>query len=274
MGDTNPTGAAGTGSTDGADGQAPVVVVTGASRGIGAHLADAFAAAGYVVERCSRRGRSGEDGVEVVAVDVTDGAAVREYVDGVLARRGRIDVLVNNAGVIDAEVPLWEADPEEWWRTVEVDVRGPFLVAHAVVPHMLEAGGGRVVNLNSGSGTRSNDVSTAYYVAKSALGRITGGLHLAGYERGLRAFDLAPGVVRTDMTAGMGSHVGRTAWTEPHEVSELALALASGEFDAWSGRMVRAGTDTPTSLRAAEDRLSERSRQVLLVPWGDDDPLA
>lgn len=257
-----------------ADSHAPVVLVTGASRGIGAHLADAFAEAGYVVERSSRRGRSGEDGAEVVALDVVDEAAVRAYVEQIVERHGRIDVLVNNAGVIDAEVPLWEADPADWWHTVEVDVRGPFLMARAVVPHMIAAGSGRVVNLNSGSGTRSNDVSTAYYVAKSALGRITGGLHLAGFERGLRAFDLAPGVVRTDMTESMGSHEGRTEWTDPRDVCDLALALASGELDAWSGRMVRAGADTPDSLRAASDRLGERARQVLLVPWGEDDPLA
>ena len=257
-----------------ADSHAPVVLVTGASRGIGAHLADAFAQAGYVVERSSRRGRSEEEGTRVSALDVTDAQAVEEYVEQVWQRHGRIDVLVNNAGVIDAEVPLWEADVEDWWRTVEVDVRGPFLLARAVVPHMIAAGSGRVVNLNSGSGTRSNDVSTAYYVAKSALGRITGGLHLAGFERGLRAFDLAPGVVRTDMTESMRSHEGRTEWTDPGEVCELALALASGELDAWSGRMVRAGVDTPDSLRAVADRLGDRARQVLLVPWGEDDPLA
>ncbi|WP_313021799.1 SDR family oxidoreductase [Mobilicoccus sp.] len=256
------------------DRRAPVAVVTGASRGIGAYLANAFAEAGYVVERSSRRGRPGSEGPEVVALDVTDEDAVRAYVDAVVERHGRIDVLVNNAGVIDAEVPLWEADPQEWWHTVEVNVRGPFLVAHAVVPHMLAAGSGRVIDLNSGSGTRSNDVSTAYFVGKTALGRITGGLHLAGFDQGLRAFDLAPGVVRTDMTESMGSHEGRTEWTDPRQVCDLALGLASGELDAWSGRMVRAGVDTPASLRAAAGGLDERARQVLLVPWGEDDPLA
>ncbi|EBM0725709.1 SDR family oxidoreductase, partial [Salmonella enterica subsp. enterica serovar Senftenberg] len=119
----------------------PVAVVTGASRGIGRHLADALEHAGYVVER----------GSSAVA-DVTDRVAVGRWVADVVDRHGRIDVLVNNAGVIDTEVPIHEADPDEWWRTMEVNVLGPFLVTHAVLPHMIAAGTGRVLNLNSGAG--------------------------------------------------------------------------------------------------------------------------
>nr|WP_243888952.1 SDR family oxidoreductase [Dermatophilus congolensis] len=249
---------------------APVAVVTGASRGIGAHLSAAFAAAGYVVEKSSRSG----EGEKVRVLDVTDPAAVKAYVDEVVERWGRLDVLVNNAGVIDDEVVLWQADPDQWWRTVEVDVRGPFLLARFAVPYMLRAGGGRVININSGAGTRASDISTAYYVAKTALSRITGGLHAAGFVRGLRAFDLAPGVVQTDMTAGMGVHAGRDDWTDPAAVTDLALGLASGCLDAWSGRMVRAGVDTVESLKAVGDRgLRPGSRTVGLLSFGEDDPL-
>ncbi|WP_168583734.1 SDR family oxidoreductase [Gephyromycinifex aptenodytis] len=248
----------------------PVVVITGASRGIGAHLREAFGAAGYLVEGLSRSGDAG-----TTQVDVTDEEAVAGYVEELMRSRGRVDVLINNAGLIDAEVPLWEADPAQWWRTVEVNVRGPFLLSRAISRHMLAAGGGRIINLNSGAGTRANDVATAYYASKTALGRITGGLHLAGYERGLRAFDLAPGVVRTDMTAAMSAHEGRTEWTQPSQVSELALALASGRLDDWSGRMVRAGVDTAQSLAtAAAGGLDEQARTVGLRGWGAQDPIS
>lgn len=241
-----------------------VVVVTGASRGIGSHLADAFARAGYDVVRGSRR-----------VAEVTERGEVERWIDDVVRRHAGVDVLVNNAGVVDGEVPLEESDPDDWWRTVEVNVLGPYLVTRAVLPYMLAAGTGRVINLNSGAGTRAGDLGSAYNVSKTALGRLTGSTHLSGGPRGVRAFDLAPGVVRTDMTTSMDAHRDRTEWTDPADVADLALALASGDLDAWSGRMVRAGVDSPASLRErARTGLSAEARTVGLIPWGPDDPLA
>ncbi len=249
---------------------ARVAIITGASRGIGAHLAAAFRGAGYVVERASRTGGGG-----VTAFDVTDAAAVEAYVRDVLDRHGRIDVLINNAGVIDDEVDLAASDPGQWWHVQEVNVLGPYLMTRFVLPAMLAAGSGRVINLNSGAGTRAGEVASAYNVSKTALARITGSTHLAGRGRGVVAFDLAPGVVRTDMTTSMRSHDDRTEWTDPADVCELALALAGGELDAWSGRMVRAGADQPHHLRTvAGHGLSADARRLVLEPYGDDDPLA
>lgn len=247
-----------------------VAVVTGATRGIGAQLAEAFRGAGYLVEGVSKRGGDG-----VTVLDVTDAAAVEAYVRGVLERHSRIDVLVNNAGVIDDEVDLAASDPAQWWRVQEVNVRGPYLMTRFVLPAMLDAGSGRVINLNSGAGTRAGEVASAYNVSKTALARITGSTHLAGRGRGVYAFDLAPGVVRTDMTTSMRSHDGRTEWTDPADVCELALALAGGELDAWSGRMVRAGADHPHQLRTVAGRgLTRDARRIVLAPYGDDDPVA
>jgi NAD(P)-dependent dehydrogenase (short-subunit alcohol dehydrogenase family) len=236
-------------------------VVTGASRGIGRHVAEALAAAGYAVER-------GSTGV----APVTDRSAVEAWVADVVARHGRIDLLVNNAGVIDAEVPLMDSDPDEWWRTVEVNLRGPYLMTRTALPHLV-ATRGRIVNINSGSAYRNHDSATAYNVSKGALARLTAATGL-GATHGVRAFDLAPGVVRTDMTLSMRAHEGRTEWTSPEEVTTLLMALASGELDAWSGRMVRAGVDTVESLRArARAGLDDTARTLGLVRWGEDDPL-
>jgi NAD(P)-dependent dehydrogenase (short-subunit alcohol dehydrogenase family) len=241
-----------------------VAVVTGASRGIGLHIAEGLERAGYAAERGSR-----------AVAEVTDAAAVERWVADIADRHGRIDLVVNNAGVIDAEVPIEESDADEWWRTMEVNVLGPYLVTRFVMPHMVRAGGGRIVNLNSGAGTRAGEVASAYNVSKTALARITGSTHLSGTAHGIRAFDLAPGVVRTDMTLSMRAHEGRTEWTSPEEVVELVLALASGDLDAWSGRMVRAGVDTPASLRERAARgLGDADRTIALRPWGDDDPLS
>ncbi|MEE6274092.1 SDR family NAD(P)-dependent oxidoreductase [Georgenia wangjunii] len=239
---------------------ARTALVTGASRGIGRGLALGLAAAGLDVAVLARDGgRLAEVAAEIealgrravaVTADVADPGAVARAVATAEEALGSLDLLVNNAGRIDAEVPLWEADTEEWWSVVETNVRGPFLLARAVVPGMLARGGGRVIDLNSGSGTRDMDVATAYNVSKTALFRIGGSLHEAGYDRGLRAFELAPGVVRTDMTDGMVMHEGRTSWTDLAEVVDIVVALAGGDLDHLSGRYLRAGTDTADELRA------------------------
>jgi NAD(P)-dependent dehydrogenase (short-subunit alcohol dehydrogenase family) len=249
--------------TDDGRGGHLVAVVTGASRGIGRHVADALEDAGYSVERGS-----------TATAPVSDRAAVSAWVAEILERQGRIDVLVNNAGVIDTEVDVLASDPDEWWQVQEVNVLGAYLMTRLVGEAMLHEGGGRIININSGAALRPGLDASAYNVSKTALARITGSTHLAGWARGIRAFDLMPGVVRTDMTQAMHAHVGRTEWTAPEDVTDLVLALASGELDAWSGRFVRAGVDTVESLRERADTLGERDRTLGLVPYTPDDPLA
>jgi NAD(P)-dependent dehydrogenase (short-subunit alcohol dehydrogenase family) len=240
----------------------PVAVVTGASRGLGRHVATALEDAGYAVER----------GSSAVA-PVTDRAALSAWVEEVVERHGRIDVLVNNAGVIDSEVDLFASDPDQWWHTQEVNVLGAYLMTWLVAPHMLAAGGGRIVNLNSGAARWASADASAYNVSKTALARVTGSTHLAGWARGIRAFDLMPGVVRTDMTSGMDAHAGRTEWTDPGEVTDLVLALVSGELDGWSGRFLRAGIDTVGSLRARAEAGLRPDERTLALVLGDSDPL-
>lgn len=253
---------------------AGVALVTGASRGIGALAVEALLGAGWRVVGVSRSGTVA-DGAEGLPCDVTDAEQVAAVVAEVVDRHGSIDVLVNNAGLIEAEVPLWEADVDEWWQVMVTNVRGPFLMTRAVVPHMIAAGGGRVVNINSGSGTKERGDLTAYCGSKSALARITGGVAQAGAEHGVLAFDLAPGVVETDMTHSMQMHEGRTEWTAPEDVTDLLLALAGGELDGFSGRMVRAGADDLDTLRDWSARgLPDGARMLRLRPWGEDDPLA
>lgn len=261
-----------------------VAVVTGASRGIGAMIARALAGDGYGVALLARDGSATAAVADDIAsagglamaraADVTDDVAVSDAIQAVLSSWGRIDLLVNSAGSIEAEVPLWEAEVDQWWSVMTTNVRGPFLMTRAVVPAMIAAGGGRIINLNSGAGTAERAELSAYSASKSALARITGSTHLAGWAHGIRAFDLAPGVVRTQMTLSMDLHRGRSQWTEPKDVTNLMLALASGQLDAWSGRLVRAGVDTRASLREqAGLGLGDGARTLRLRPWGASDPL-
>jgi NAD(P)-dependent dehydrogenase (short-subunit alcohol dehydrogenase family) len=206
-----------------------------------------------------------------VAADVTD----RESVDAAVARvtdeLGRVDLLVNNAGLIDeAELPLWEADPDQWWKVVESHIRGGFLLCRAVVPWMVLRNHGRVVNLASGMSVRARPEYSAYSVAKTGLMRMTEALAGALEGTDVRAFDVAPGVVETEMTRAMPMWRGFTDWTPPERVVELVGAIAAGDLDAWSGRLLRAGRDDVETLR----RLAPDgpARQLRLVPYGGDDP--
>jgi NAD(P)-dependent dehydrogenase (short-subunit alcohol dehydrogenase family) len=261
-----------------------VALVTGASTGIGRRLAQGLAARGAAVAGLARgadrldaamREVAATTGARTLAVaaDVTDGAAVVAAVERVTAELGPIDLLVNNAGLIDAaEVPLWETDPEQWWQVVESQLRGPYLLSHAVVPGMVARGSGRVVDIGSGFGTRGAADYTAYSVGKTGLMRITEGIALAGAEHGVRAFDVAPGVVDTPMTRSMEMWRGFTDWTPPERVVELVAAVAAGELDAWSGRLVRAGQDDLDVLRSTTPQGD--GRQLRLLPYGDADPIA
>ncbi|GAB2683552.1 SDR family NAD(P)-dependent oxidoreductase [Thalassiella azotivora] len=266
---------------------ARTALVTGASRGIGRHLALGLADAGLDVGLLARdRGALEEVARAVVdrgrrahpvTADVTDLSVVESAVAEVERELGPVDLLVNNAGRIEStEVPPWQADPEEWWAVVETNLRGSFHLVRAVVPGMLERGGGRVVDLSTGSATRDSALYSAYFASKTALLRFGSGLHLAGHERGLRVLEIAPGVVRTEMTAGMRVHDDRTDWTDPQAVVDLVVAAARGGLDEWSGRYVRAGADDPASLAAAAAVLDgpagDDARTLRLRPWGDDDP--
>jgi NAD(P)-dependent dehydrogenase (short-subunit alcohol dehydrogenase family) len=268
----------------------PVALVTGAGRGIGRHLALGLGRAGLSVgllgrtapalDEVARELRRAGGTAAVAVADVRRFAEVEQAVAAIEEALGGIDLLVNNAGVVEAvEVPVWEADPGQWWDVVETDLRGPFHCVRAVVPGMVARGGGRVVDLNSGAGAADLEIYSAYCAAKAGLFRIGGNLHLAGFGHGLRAFEVSPGVVRTDMTSGMPLHAERTEWTAPEVVIDLVVAIARGELDEWSGCYLRAGQDTPEALVAVASQarrhggLPLTARRLGVIPYGPGDSL-
>jgi NAD(P)-dependent dehydrogenase (short-subunit alcohol dehydrogenase family) len=260
-----------------------VALITGASSGIGLHLARGLAERGMAVAGLARSADrlreamaevGGATGARALAVpcDVTDRTSVEAAVAHVTEELGNVDLLVNNAGLIDAaEVPLWEADPDQWWHVVASHVQGTFLLCRAVVPWMLLRNRGRIVTIASGQSVRVNPVYSAYGVAKTGLMRITEALDASLEGSDVATFDLAPGVVDTPMTRSMSMWEGRTDWTPPERVVEFVAAIAAGELDQWSGRLLRVGADEP----AAVGRLRPEgdARRLRLRPYGDDDPL-
>jgi len=213
--------------------------------------------------------------IVVVPVELTDADAVRAAAAQVQDEFGNVGLLVNNAGVIErAELPFAKDDVEDVWRVIEINLRGPLLLTHALLPGMLAGGGGRIVNINSGAGHRGAGQHTGYGISKGALARMTTMLDTQYRDQGLRVFDLAPGVVRTDMTGSMPAHDDRTEWTPLSAVVEMLLALADGRLDALTGRLVRAGADTPATLAAhVEAILAADARRLRLVAWGATDPV-
>jgi NAD(P)-dependent dehydrogenase (short-subunit alcohol dehydrogenase family) len=261
-----------------------VALVTGASSGIGLHLARGLAERGMAVAGLARgadrlheamAGVANDTGGRTLAVpcDVTDRASVEAAAARVTEELGNVDLLINNAGLLDAaEVPLWEADPDQWWDVVASHVKGAFLLCRAVVPWMLLRNSGRIVNIASGQSVRVNPVYSAYGVAKTGLVRITEALDAALEGSDVTAFDLAPGVVDTPMTRAMSLWEGKTDWTPPEDVVAFVAAIARGELDRWSGRLLRVGADDPGAV--ARMTPEDDARRLRLRPYGDGDPIA
>lgn len=187
-----------------ADLRGKVVAITGASRGIGAGIAKDFAARGLRLALCARADPALPDNPSVLSrrVDVTDAAALRAFARAAVARFGRIDLWINNAGVLEPIAPVRALRPEDLRRNLEVNLLGvlhgcqAFLEA-AVAPQ----GGGVLINVSSGAAWRGYAGWGAYCASKAAVDRLTECLQLEEASRGLRAFAVAPGIVDTDMQA-------------------------------------------------------------------------
>ncbi len=288
---SDPVGAAPLRAT-GPDLSGRVVLVTGGGRGIGRAIAAGLADRGAAVGVCARTAEQVAEvqaGIEAaggrclgVPGDVTSAVDVARVVRAVTDAFGPVDSVVCNAGAIDPEeVDPWRVDPDAWWRVIEVNLLGTQRVLHAVVPGMVQRGQGRVVSLTSGMAVRDVPDYSAYSVSKTGLLRLSGTYAAAGRPHGLAVFDIAPGVVRTEMTAGMPVMADRSEWTDPGLVVELVVAVMSGSLDHLSGRYLRAGLDDPVELGAGSAAgLAERfaadpeARRLALRPYGPDDPLA
>jgi len=249
-----------------------VAVVTGGGRGIGRAVAQALAAAGAAVAVIARSENELAETValiqhageraEAFAADVTVADAVRSAMQSVERKLGPVDLLVNSAGAIKPFGPVWTIDVDEWWRTMDVNVRGPLVCSRCVLPGMVARGRGRIVNVTSGAGTVSTPYYTSYTTSKTALIRLTECIALETREYGVSVFAIGPGTVRTKMTEySLHSREGQTwlPWfrqifdqhidVPPERPARLILELASGRADALSGRTLSVYDDLDVVLR-------------------------
>lgn len=179
------------------DATGEVVIITGGAHGIGAALAVAVAGCGgtAVVFDISRG--LGLAGVEYVEVDVSDRKAVLKAVSGVVERHGRIDGLVAGAAV-QPRGAVVDTDPEQWTRTLSVNLDGVVWVCQAVVPHMIERGSGSVIVFTSGMAATGFPGAAAYASSKAALGAFARTLAAEVAEHRVRVNVIAPGVIDTE----------------------------------------------------------------------------
>ena len=270
-----------------------VALITGGGRGIGQAIALAYAAEGAKLALAARTeselretaetiaARHGTE-VHTVIADVTSRHQVDNAVASTLERFGAIDVLVNNAGNLGPVGRLWENDPDEWEQTIAIHVLGTFYGCRAVIPHMLERGAGRIVNM---SGVGGPNV-TAYEVAKMGITNLTENLALELADTPITVNAISPGSIHTRMweenrdralevgdmamyqrgvqvTSGQGASIERAA--------QLVVFLGSDACGKLSGRLIRAFADRFEDFPAQADGIMS-SEAYLMRRVDPDNP--
>lgn len=252
-----------------------VVLITGGGRGLGRAFAQALAAEGARVAITARTEKELAETQALIEAaggtscafpaDVTDRSAMERVVAAVVDQLGPVDILVNNAAVLTPLAYDWDIDPDEWWRTLQVNLYGPYLCTHLVLPTMIQRRSGRIVNVSSVAAHTVHPYGTAYCASKAALSHWTN-LLAAGLEAyGIYAYALSPGG-RTAMTEILAtspnvSEALRAAAQEalqgPDEGTpasvRMLLFLLSGKADHLTGRHIPVDEKVDELIRRADE---------------------
>ena len=253
-----------------------VALVTGGGRGIGRMVAEAFGRAGVAVGVVARSGAELDETVDLVRrvggtaaaarADVSDDRALGRAVSELRDALGPPDILVNNAGILGPIGPTWEVDEGDWWRTMEVNVRGVVNTANHVVPDMIARGGGRILNITSQAGAYRWPMVSAYSVSKAAVAKFSENLALEARRHGVIVFSVHPGLLPIGLAESaftVEPAVGSPEWrvlqwareeiragrgADPDVAVRFILRLAAGDADALSGRHLSVHDDIDTLL--------------------------
>ena len=253
-----------------------VAIVTGAGRGLGRAIARALAQAGAAVGVMARSeaqvaetvGAIRQAGGVALAVmaDVSDAASVERVARQVEDALGPVDLLVNNAAIMGPLGPMWDAGADDWWRSFEVNLRGPYLCSRALLPGMIARQRGRIINLATSAATVAVAHMGAYVVAKTALIRFTENLAAELLNSGVSVFAIDPGTVRTAMSQHLLESEAGNKWlpwfrklfdkgrdVPAEKAAQLVVQLASGRADALSGRFLGVADDLAKLLEQLEE---------------------
>ncbi len=207
--------------------ETPVAMVSGATRGIGRAIAHELARHGFALSLGARNPSALprellDAGALGVVYDATDRGAEARWVDATSARFGRIDALVNSAG-ISRQVSLETGTDVDLDAMLEVNVHAPFRLVRAVLPMLKASGRGRVANIASLSGKRVMGLNAGYQMSKHAVMALTHAVRRAGWEHGIRATAICPGYVDTEMVGDVG--MPREAMTQPQDLARLVVCV-------------------------------------------------
>ncbi len=241
-----------------------VAVVTGAASGIGRAIAGLFLQNGANVVAADRNaarlhetiGSFGCDERKILAItaDVSDGAACAMMIERTISTFGRIDALINNAGVMDLDQPVGSIDPDVWRRVLAINLDGPMFAMRAAVPHMLKQGGGAIVNVASVAGLGGAAAGAAYTASKHGLIGLTLNTAWMYAKRGIRCNAIAAGAVNTNIMESVDTAkldregLARAseyyplipATLDPADIAELALFLAGDGSRKINGAIIPA----------------------------------
>ena len=234
--------------------QDKVAVITGAARGFGRAIAERMGRDGYRIVAWDVDPDADQRAAHAERMDVGEPESVDTATRNTLAAMGRIDVLVNNAGVNGPTVPIWEYPVEDWRRVIKVDLTGVFLCCRAVVPHMRERGDGRIVNIASVAGKEGNANAGPYSAAKAGVIALTKSLGKELATSGVLVNCITPAMADTDLlremtpkyVEGIKAKIPMGRLCRVEEVAEMVVFLSGpgctfttgGVFDLTGGRSV------------------------------------
>ena len=255
-----------------------VALVTGAGRGLGRAFALALAGSGAGVAITARTESQlaetakliEKDGGRVIAFpsDVTDVSAIKEVVDEAERQLGKIDLLVNNAGVMNPLGYGWDSDIDEWWDLFSINVKGSYICMRAVLPSMMARGKGRIINVSSNWAHTVHPFAAAYSASKAALTHLTNNMAPPLREKGISIFAFGPSghsdlihLMRTspdmpeeDRQRFLSPDYDEANDTRTDESVRMLMFLASGKADALTGRHMNR-SDSPNELLQRTDEI-------------------